>query len=157
MLIVLLALLLGLCAGCISPQWNYCTYCHERKHPEYIRHDSKDMGDGITREVQWRGWVHYSKRVPQPDRNYEMEMETNNALFIVESEPLNMTECIEFFKQTRIHLRDHGDVLLKLTHHPWILLHLQFEHYWHTRLECRSRECRLAWRRALRPLSGPLN
>jgi hypothetical protein len=74
MLIVLLSLLLGLCTGCISPQWNYCQYCHENKHPEYVRHDRKDLGDGVTREVKWYGWVHYSQRVPQPDRNYDMEV-----------------------------------------------------------------------------------
>jgi hypothetical protein len=61
--------LLCLLSGCyIIP----CEYCHEKKHPDYVKRIDKDMGDGITKEIKWYGWVHYSKRIPQPDKNIEV-------------------------------------------------------------------------------------
>ena len=65
-----LSLLMLLLGGCISI--NPCPYCGERKYPDYIKYTEKDMGDEITKNVKWYGWIHYSKRIPQPDKNIEM-------------------------------------------------------------------------------------
>ena len=73
MKILYLTILLILMTGCIT--MNPCTYCHEKKVPDYIRHVDKDMGDGITKEIKWYGWIHYSKRIPQPDKNIDIIMD----------------------------------------------------------------------------------
>ena len=67
--LVAVAVCLGL-SGCIT--MNNCHYCHESKHPEYVKHVYKDMGDGIRREIKWYGWQHYEKRIPQPDKTIEL-------------------------------------------------------------------------------------
>ena len=65
-----ISIILSLTSGCIT--MNNCHYCHEDKHPEYTETIYKEMGDGIRRETKWRGWVHYNKSIPQPNKNVEI-------------------------------------------------------------------------------------